>query len=64
MYSNWPVCAREIFLRQRGVLLNTDGPFVNVLEIRPPMDLGGANVDLLVTALDDILGELAIDRPD
>lgn len=39
----------------RGVLLSTDGPFHNVLKIKPPMVLTEDDVDMAVRALDDEL---------
>ena len=51
-------------MRERGVLLGTDGPFHNVVKIRPPMPFTRADADLLVDALDGALGELPGDRAD
>lgn len=45
-------------MRERGVLLGTDGPYHNVVKIRPPMPFMRADADLLVQALDESLGEL------
>ena len=42
-------------MRERGVLLGTDGPWHNVLKIRPPMPLGVSDADRLVAALGDVL---------
>jgi 4-aminobutyrate aminotransferase-like enzyme len=47
-------------MRERGILLGTDGPFHNVVKIRPPMAFSAADADLLVATLDDVLGELAM----
>ncbi len=44
-------------LRERGILLSTDGPLHNVLKIKPPLVFSEANANLLVAALDDILAE-------
>ncbi len=44
-------------LRERGILVGTDGPLHNVLKIRPPMPFNRADADRLVAALDAILGE-------
>jgi 4-aminobutyrate aminotransferase-like enzyme len=46
-------------LREMGILLGTDGPYHNVVKIRPPMPFGDEDAGLLVGALDDVLGELA-----
>jgi 4-aminobutyrate aminotransferase-like enzyme len=48
-------------LRNHGVLLSTDGPFHNVLKIKPPMVLTNDDVDMLIRLVDDELssrGEL------
>jgi 4-aminobutyrate aminotransferase-like enzyme len=42
-------------LRDRGVLIGTDGPFHNVLKIRPPMPFTEADADELVSALESSL---------
>jgi 4-aminobutyrate aminotransferase-like enzyme len=44
-------------MRERGILLSTDGPFHNVLKIKPPMVFTEENADFLVSTLDEILGE-------
>ena len=44
-------------MRERGILLSTDGPFHNVLKIKPPMLFTPANADFLVETLDEILAE-------
>ena len=43
-------------MREQGILLGTDGPFHNVVKIRPPMPFGEADADLLIEALDRSLG--------
>lgn len=45
-------------LRDHGILLGTDGPFHNVLKIRPPMPFSEADADRLVATLDQVLAEL------
>ena len=45
-------------MRERGVLLGTDGPYHNVVKIRPPMPFDGGDAALLVEALDAALAEL------
>jgi 4-aminobutyrate aminotransferase-like enzyme/Ser/Thr protein kinase RdoA (MazF antagonist) len=47
-------------MRERGILLGTDGPFHNVVKIRPPMPFDSENAEVLVAALDDSLAELPI----
>lgn len=44
-------------MRDHGILLGTDGPFHNVLKIRPPMPFDKENADFLVATLDKILAE-------
>jgi 4-aminobutyrate aminotransferase-like enzyme len=45
-------------LREIGILLGTDGPYHNVVKIRPPMPFSEQDADLLVESLDRVLGEL------
>ena len=45
-------------LRELGILLGTDGPYHNVVKIRPPMPFNIEDADLVVGALDRVLGEL------
>jgi len=42
-------------LRQRGILISTDGPGANVLKIKPPMVITSEQIDRVVDALDDTL---------
>lgn len=49
-------------MRERGILLSTDGPFHNVLKIKPPLVFTEANADFLVAMLDEILDEDLSDR--
>jgi 4-aminobutyrate aminotransferase-like enzyme/Ser/Thr protein kinase RdoA (MazF antagonist) len=44
-------------MRERGILLSTDGPLHNVLKIKPPLVFMEENADFLVETLDEILGE-------
>ncbi|MGZ3616581.1 MAG: aminotransferase class III-fold pyridoxal phosphate-dependent enzyme, partial [Ktedonobacteraceae bacterium] len=44
-------------MRDCGILLSTDGPFHNVLKIKPPIVFTKENADFLVSTLDEILGE-------
>jgi 4-aminobutyrate aminotransferase-like enzyme len=48
-------------MRERGVLLGATGPQGNVLKIRPPLVFEKAHADLLLGALDEVLGALAQD---
>ena len=49
-------------LRERGVLTGTDGPFRNVLKLRPPLVFSEDDADLFVQRLDDVLAEDAASR--
>ncbi len=42
-------------MARNGVLISTDGPADNVLKIKPPMQFGKHEADLLLTALDGAL---------
>jgi len=45
-------------MREHGILLGTDGPYHNVIKIRPPMPFSEPDADCLLAALDDVLGEI------
>ncbi|WP_421693731.1 aminotransferase class III-fold pyridoxal phosphate-dependent enzyme [Aestuariivirga sp.] len=45
-------------MRDHGVLISTDGPFDNVLKIKPPMAFGIPEADIMVEALDAALNAL------
>ena len=42
-------------MRDRGVLLSTDGPHHNVIKIKPPMVLSEEDIDSTITKLSQIL---------
>jgi 4-aminobutyrate aminotransferase-like enzyme/Ser/Thr protein kinase RdoA (MazF antagonist) len=44
-------------MRDLGVLVSTDGPFHNVLKIKPPLCFTEDNADRLASALDEVLCE-------
>jgi 4-aminobutyrate aminotransferase-like enzyme/Ser/Thr protein kinase RdoA (MazF antagonist) len=44
-------------MRDYGILLGTDGPFHNVVKIRPPMPFDESNADFLVMIFEKILKE-------
>jgi 4-aminobutyrate aminotransferase-like enzyme len=45
-------------MREKGILLGTDGPYHNVIKIRPPMSFDIEDADLLLEAFDASLAEL------
>jgi 4-aminobutyrate aminotransferase-like enzyme len=45
-------------MREEGILIGADGPFHNVLKIRPPMPFQFADADRLVDTLGRILKEI------
>ncbi len=45
-------------MKDRGVLLSTDGPLKNVIKIKPPLVFTWENADELVAGLDEVLGEI------
>jgi len=47
-------------MKDLGVLVSTDGPFHNVLKVKPPIVWGDAEADRLVATLDRVLGEPAL----
>lgn len=49
-------------MRQRGILMSTDGPFHNVLKIKPPICFGKQEVDFLIQSLDEVLEEDFLSR--
>src|SRR5215472_5197684 len=42
-------------LRDRGILTGTDGPYHNVIKLRPPLIFSEADADLFLTTLDAVL---------
>ncbi len=44
-------------MKERGILLSTDGPFHNVIKIKPPLVFTKDNVDFLLSTLDKVLDE-------
>jgi 4-aminobutyrate aminotransferase-like enzyme len=47
-------------MRERGILIGTEGPLHNVIKIRPPMPFSEADADRLVTTLDEELSRGSI----
>ncbi|MCZ6915563.1 MAG: aminotransferase class III-fold pyridoxal phosphate-dependent enzyme [Gemmatimonadetes bacterium] len=44
-------------MRDRGILLSTDGPLHNVIKIKPPLVFSADDADRLVESLDEVLEE-------
>ncbi|HEV8130138.1 MAG TPA: aminotransferase class III-fold pyridoxal phosphate-dependent enzyme, partial [Acidobacteriota bacterium] len=44
-------------MKDRSILLSTDGPFHNVIKIKPPLVFTQSDADMLVTGLDCVLSE-------
>jgi len=44
-------------MREHGILLGIDGPYHNVVKIRPPMPFSASDADLLVSVMEKILAE-------
>lgn len=49
-------------MRERGVLVSPDGPYRNVIKIKPPLVFTRADADFLVDNLAEILAEDALNR--
>ncbi|MCA9991674.1 MAG: aminotransferase class III-fold pyridoxal phosphate-dependent enzyme, partial [Anaerolineales bacterium] len=47
-------------MKERGILISSDGPDHNVLKLKPPLVFSAANADHLVQTLDEILAEDAL----
>ena len=44
-------------MRERGILLSTDGPYENVIKIKPPLVFTAGDGDRVVSELDAVLAE-------
>ena len=44
--------------KERGILLSADGPFHDILKIKPPLVIETADVDRTIAVLDEVLGEV------
>ena len=42
-------------MRERGVLLSTDGPLHNIIKIKPPLVIEQEDIDMTIRLLDDVL---------
>jgi len=45
-------------MKERSILLSTEGPLHNVVKMKPPLAFTDADADMLVRALDEVLAEL------
>ena len=46
-------------LRERAVLIGSEGPAGNVLKLRPPLCFGSEHVDRVIAALAEVLSDPA-----
>jgi len=46
-------------MRERGILLGTDGPFHNVIKIRPPMPFSDSDADRLIATFNDTVSTIS-----
>ncbi|HUU36825.1 MAG TPA: aminotransferase class III-fold pyridoxal phosphate-dependent enzyme [Candidatus Desulfaltia sp.] len=62
-----PASAEAAFIaermRDKRILVSTDGPYRNVVKIKPPLVFTKDDADLLIETLDQILGEDALRLP-
>ena len=47
-------------MKDRAVLIGVDGPFHNVLKIKPPLVFSEDDADWLVNVLDGVLGDFSV----
>ena len=45
-------------MRERGILLSTDGPLHNVIKIKPPLVLDEQDIEMTIRLLDEVLAEV------
>lgn len=45
-------------MRDHRILIGSEGPYDNILKIRPPLTIGEDDVNMLVTVLDAVLAEV------
>ena len=45
-------------LKERYIIINTDGPDDNVLKLKPPMCFGQADAEFLLSNLNEVLSEV------
>jgi len=44
-------------MKDHGILLSTDGPYENIIKMKPPLCFDVANADFLLNTLDKVLRE-------
>src|SRR5205085_7243566 len=44
-------------MKDHGILLSTDGPYENIIKMKPPLCLDVTNADFLLSTLDKVLRE-------
>lgn len=47
-------------MRENRILMGSEGPFDNILKIRPPLTIDQEGVDMILTVLDQVLEEVVI----
>jgi 4-aminobutyrate aminotransferase-like enzyme len=56
-----PAAAEASFIsnrmREHGILLGTDGPYHNVVKIRPPMPFNSSDAEFMLETLERVLME-------
>lgn len=45
-------------MKAKGILLNTNGYDNNIIKIKPPLIIGKADIDRIVSTFDEIFGSL------
>ena len=58
--ADWEAAYIVERMKGRGILVSTEGPYHNVLKLKPPLIFGREHVDLFVDALGDVLGDTVL----
>ncbi len=45
-------------MRENRILIGTEGPFDNILKIRPPLTIEKPDIDMILAVLDQVLEEV------
>ena len=58
-----PRLAKQVVeqMKGMGILLNTNGYDNNIIKIKPPLIIGGQDIDRLVDSLDEVLASLVLE---